>query len=215
MTKHNGERTRDVPSIAAWWVHRRLVLSLVLCLVMALVAVVALRIYGPGNVQDLLSLSRVASPTASPASAPHKIYAFSFDILPRHSAEPMLLHVGQPVTFQWTPDPALLAPNEGYAPTANRPFPVHCTLALYGPYPSMDDLTKATNTPGTDGIAPSGTPAFTTPPLNMTDWDTTSHQVEFALPTTLHVGYYQTDSECLYDRDQSTSGIGFPIQIDA
>lgn len=203
--------------MAALWERRRIVLSLVLCLVMALVAVVALRTYGSGNVRDLLGLSRVASPTASPAPTPHQTYAFSFDILPRGSGEPMLLHVGQPVTFQWTPGPVISVPNEGYAPTANRPYPVHCTLALYGPYPSMDDLTKATSASAAtgNGIAPPGPPAFTTPPLNMTDWDTTPHQIEFALPTTLHVGYYQTDSECVYDRDRSANGIGFPIQIDA
>ena len=188
--------------MTALWAHRRLTLSLVLCLVVTLGVAVALRAYGPGILQDL-----------SPTPTPHQTYTFSLDVVPHDAAVPAL-QLGKPTAFEWvtTPLPVL---SGGHVPMASRPFPVHCTLTLYGPYPSMDDLTKATNTPGTDGIAPSGTPAFTTPPLNMTDWDTTSHQVEFALPTTLHVGYYQTDSECLYDRDQSTSGIGFPIQIDA
>lgn len=203
--------------MAALWAHRRLVLSVVLCLALALVAGVALRSYGPENVQDLLSLSRVASPTASPTPAPHQIYAFNFDILPRDSADPMLLHVGQQVTFQWTPGSSFSGPNGGTVPTANKPFPVHCTVALYGPYPSLADLTKALNATAAtgDGIAPPGTPAFTTSPPNITDWDSTPHQIEFVLPTTLHAGYYQTDSECRYDRDQSTAGTGIPIQIDA
>src|SRR5690242_2494020 len=98
MMKHNGERKSGVPSMAALWARRRLVFSLILCLVIALVAAVALRTYGPENVQDLLSLSRVASPTASPTPALHQIYAFSFDFLPHDLADPMLLHVGQPVT---------------------------------------------------------------------------------------------------------------------
>src|SRR5690242_18274476 len=101
MAKHNGERKSLMPSMATLWERRRLVLSLALCLVMALVVAVALRTYGPGNMQDLLSLSRAASPTASPTPAPHQIYSFSFDFLPHDSADPMLLHVGQPVTFRW------------------------------------------------------------------------------------------------------------------
>lgn len=198
--------------MAASWAHRRLVLSLILCLAMVLVAAVALRSYGPENVQELLSLSRVASPTASPTPAPHQIYAFSFDFLPHDSADPMLLHVGQPVTFQWTPGPYFSA---GDASPANRPFPVHCTLALYGPYPSLAALTKATDAAAAsgDGIAPPGTPAFTTSPPNITDWDSKPHQIELVLPATLHAGYYQADSECLYDRDQGSSGTGIPIQI--
>ncbi len=79
----------------------------------------------------------------------------------------------------------------------------------------MDDLTKATNASAAtgNGIAPPGSPAFTTSPPGMTDWDSTPHQIEFVLPTTLHAGYYQTDSECLYERDQGTTGFGFAIQI--
>lgn len=209
MTKLNGERKSGVPSMAAVWAHRRLVFSLILCLVVALAVAVTLRTYGPWSA---LGSTLYKSPTASPAPAFHQIYAFSFDILPQDPSYPMLLHVGQTVTFQWTPGPYFSV--HGDAPPANRPFPVHCTLALYGPYPSLADLTKATNATG-DGIAPPGTPAFTTLPPNMTDWDSTPHQIEFVLPTTLHAGYYQTDSECLYERDQGTSGTGFPIQIDA
>ena len=210
---HNGERKSGVPlpSMAALWARRRLV-SVILCLVIALVAAVALRTYGPENVRGLLSLSRVASPTASPTPAPHQIYSFSFDFLPHDSADPMLLHVGQPVTFRWIPGPYFSA---GDASPANRPFPVHCTVALYGPYPSLDDLAKAMNAAAAagNGIAPPGTPAFTTSPTNMTDWDSTPHQIELVLPATLHAGYYQADSECLYDRDQGSTGTGIPIQI--
>ncbi len=203
--------------MAALWERRRLVFSLILCLVMALVAAVALRTNGPENVRDLLSQGRASSPAASATPALHQTYSFSFDILPHDAADPLLLHVGQQVTFQWTPDSSFSAPNGGTVPAANRPFPVHCTLALYGPYPSMDDLTKATNATAAtgNGIAPPGMPAFTTPPLNMTDWDSTPHQIELVLPTTLHAGYYQADSECRYDRDQGSTGTGIPIQIAA
>lgn len=199
--------------MATLWVRRRLMFSVVLCLAMVLVAGVALHTYGPENVQDLLSLGRASSPTASPAPAFHQIYSFSFDILPHEPSYPMLLHVGQSVTFEWIPGPYFSV--QGDALPANRPFPVHCTLALYGPYPSMDDLTKAMNAAAAtgDGITPPGKPAFTTSPPGMTDWDSTPHQVEIVLPTTLHAGYYQTDSECQYERDQGSMGTGSPIQI--
>jgi len=212
---HNGERKRGVPlpSMAALWARRRLVFSLILCLVMALVAAVALRAYGPGNVQDLLGLSGVASPTASPTPALHQVYTFSFDFVPQDSADPMPLHVGQPVTFRWIPGPYFSA---GDASPASRPFPVHCTLALYGPYSSLDALTKAMNAAAAagQGITPPGMPVFTTSPSNMTDWDSTPHQIELVLPATLHAGYYQAGSECLYDRDQGSTGTSIPIQID-
>jgi hypothetical protein len=197
--------------MTALWERRRLVLSLVLCIVVALGGAVALRTYGPWSA---LGSTAYVSPTASPAPAFHQIYSFSFDILPHEPSYPMLLHVGQSVTFEWIPGPYFSV--QGDALPANRPFPVHCTLALYGPYPSMDDLTKAMNAAATtgDGITPPGKPAFTTSPPGMTDWDSTPHQVEIVLPTTLHAGYYQAGSECQYERDQGSTGTGIPIQID-
>lgn len=134
MMKHRSERTRGVLSVTAWWEHRRLVLSLVLCFVVALSVAVALRTYGPRPWSELtLRLSAPASPTPSPAL--HMTYVASLQTMP-----PVPLRVGEQATFQWVPN------SFGRASAASGPAPVHCTLSFYGPYASEADLNKILNT---------------------------------------------------------------------
>ncbi|MGE5333781.1 MAG: hypothetical protein ACM3N4_03700 [Nitrososphaerota archaeon] len=185
--------------MTALWEHRRLVLSLVLCLVVALGAAVALHTYGPGSV---LGTPLSASPTPSATPAFHEMYSYRLQTTP-----PIALRVGKPVSFRWVPTP------EGRVPAASGPARVHCTVALYGPYPSLADLTRTMD--ASDGTMPSGTRVFTTPPLTTNDWDTMSHEEEVTLPQTLRPAYYEVDAECISERGSGTNGVGFPIQIGA
>jgi hypothetical protein len=199
MMKHNGVNKGNGPLMAAIWMRRRLVLSLLLCLVLALVAAVALRAYGPDSVQGL-NLSAVAS-VASPTPALHDIYLLSLEELPHAS-----VIAGKPVSLQWVHELT------GQAPVATGPAQVSCSLALYGPYTSLANLDKA-KVAG-DGITPPGTdPAFTAPPLTVSDWDTMAQHTQVVLPTTLHAGYYLVVGQCVNTRDTRTSAAGFPIQI--
>lgn len=185
--------------MTALWERRRLILSLVLCLVVALGAAVALRTYGPGRA---LGATLSESPTPSPTPALHETYSFSLQIM-----SPIALRVGKAVAFRWVPTP------EGRVSAASGPARIHCTVALYGPYPSLADLTRAMD--ANNGTMPPGTRAFITPPLTTNDWDTMPHTEEVTLPQTLRAGYYEVDGECISERGSGTNGVGFPIQLGA
>lgn len=181
--------------MTALWRHRRLVFSLILCVVVALGVAAAWRTFGPANAPD--STGRV-SPTPSPTLALHETYDFHLQTLP-----PSVLSAGTSVTFRWIPVP------QGPVAATSGPAALYCTLVFLGPYPSLADLTQASN-PADGSI---GTPVFTAPPLTMSDWDAVSRPIDVYLPKTLHAGYYLVMGKSESARDNGTSQVAFPVQL--
>jgi hypothetical protein len=180
--------------MTALWEHRRLVLSLALCLVLTLFAAMAWRIHVPAAEQG----SRASSATA-PAVV-HPTFLFNVENFPQSP-----LRVGEHVIIQWFPASAA-RPN---ADTATGPVTVVCTLALFGPYASVESAAHALDSI----VDPPGGPAFAAPPLVLTDWVSDPQRVEIVLPTTLRPGYYGVINRSVRALDRARAGSGSLVQL--
>ena len=126
------------------WARRRLLLSLTLCLVVALFAITLIHVYVPGVLGSASTPepTGAAMPTATPAV--RDTYLFSFATFP-----PGPLRPGAYVNVQWVPTSV---PREATASAA----PVVCTVDVYGPYATGADATRSI----VDPLNPHVTPAL-------------------------------------------------------
>ena len=159
------------------WARRRLVLSLALCVVLALFAVLVWRplTTPPPSVTPPPPVTRAATAARVQSTPVPATYLFQINNFPHGP-----LKVGAQVQLMWSPTPAFR--NDPQA----APVSVICTLALYGPYASAADANLAMQ----HGAHIDGTPAFAAPPLELNDWDADLHAVAITLPLTLRPGYY-------------------------
>jgi len=83
---------------------------------------------------------------------------------------------------------------------------VTCSLALYGPFPSLKALEAALHGEGVGNADPSHwpSPAYISPPLTVSDQAHVPQPVLIPLPATLRPGFYGRASMSVRASDQTT-----------
>jgi hypothetical protein len=189
------ERIARMPSRAA---ARRLGLAALLCALFALLGFLVWREIG----QPL----RTAA-TTRPTPRTYMRYTFSLDVA-HAAAGPW--HPGQEISLLWQPQVDQNLRVEG-------PTPAVCTVALYGPYPSLDAAGRAENAlVGAASVATATAVAGTTlalagPRLTLNDFTSTAQPYALQLPATLAPGYYVLDGREV-DAWGST-GVGIVVEV--
>jgi len=180
------------------WRRRRLILSLTLCLVIVLFATVALRTY-------VRSSGFTPSTLQAPGTASaHFTYLFSLTSFPAE------VQVGQQITLRWEPS---YQARGSTTDAATVPLPVRCTFDLYGPYRSLAAASQAMDAMDPFSGHPTTKPAFSAPPLTLSDWESQPERVDIGLPITLRPGFYAVVARSVRYGDGSSSGTGFPAQV--
>jgi hypothetical protein len=106
-------------------------------------------------------------------------------------------------------------PRRGAPPRPRRP--VVCTVALYGPYPSLAAAGRAENAlvgaaSGATATAVAGTTlALAGPRLTLNDFTSTAQPYALQLPATLALGYYVLDGREVDAR--GSTGVGIVVEV--
>lgn len=174
------------------WSSRRLGLTLVLAVCIALLWVLALRdatSTQPGRAPD------VAAPTLTAVG--HRTYTFTLHI----PSPEVPWRAGERLVFDWVPQFTSFS-------LSDRPNPVQCTVVLYGPFPTSAAAQQQLAGPGTPPSVPAVAPALAPPPLLVDDWTSQPTTMVLTLPATLAPGYY-----VLLDREVSVGGESGGVNI--
>jgi len=193
---------------------RRLVLALalVLALVAALV-LVAVRIVplsAPRAAAAATATATVGPPTTpSPTVKRYPLYQFT----PQLPAIPASVRPGQTFVVTWQPQ---LDRSELVYGVNGQGWPVTCSVALFGPFPSRAAAEQAFTTlepaipwplVGTPPVWPAGFRlAVEGPTLWLDDITSVTRTSVLVLPTHLSPGYYLLDARALDDRKRGNDG---------
>jgi hypothetical protein len=165
-----GRRDEDIMGVL--WARRRLIFTLALCILVALLAVVVISPLWH-SAPPSTTVGQASTTTPVPTATWHPTYSIVFEGLFTTTARR-----GGQLTYRWSPQLDAMPRSPGRSTFT-------CTFGLYGPFSSQTDAEHASQTD-----LSAVTLSLAAAPVTLDSWTSEPHPGTLTLPENLALGYY-------------------------